>query len=292
MVDENGDALPWHIVYASLVPVEKLPLYHVCPGSIAFRVVVPGAPIECNNCWWGFLRDVRSLVLRKIDLTVLVKRIRMVKADVIVFDGCEPLINDWVYDALRALRLLGVKLVVKTCGLLSLERYKNLKGLITSIIVEPVTFVVRDAVILSRFSKLLEEVMNLNAIVEFHVLFDGSKRAEAMLADLASTVKARAAIHVIPLSDDIEDKAYRVVERVKSKAPFSYLYGDTSYTMTHTVCPKCGTVVVKRHEWGVRVAGNVKNGKLTCPSCGETLPLVACEGKRTPRALHREIVVL
>ena len=183
-------------------------------------------------------------------------------------------------------------MAVKTCGLLDPSRYRLLEGVVSGIVVEHVVTVIGSAAVTAFFSEALHLLLSLNAVIEVHALYDGSKRAEALIGDLAATVGERAAIHVIPLSEDVEDRAYRVVERIRGKAPYSYLYGDTSYTFTHTVCPACGQVVVKRHEWGVHIAGRVSaDGFLRCAGCGRRQPIIVCSGSRKPRALHREVVV-
>ena len=113
LVGNGGDLYPWRAVYMSLIPVERVPLYHLCPGSTALRVVVPGAPVDCDKCWWGFLRDPSTLVLRELKLETIVSKARFGGADVVFFDGCEPLINDWVLEAIRRLRARASKWLLR-----------------------------------------------------------------------------------------------------------------------------------------------------------------------------------
>ncbi|NOZ88909.1 MAG: hypothetical protein GXO15_03195, partial [Crenarchaeota archaeon] len=53
------------LLYASLIRVEELPLYHVCPGEAAARLVAAGSPWRCRVCRWSQAASTEGLVVRE-----------------------------------------------------------------------------------------------------------------------------------------------------------------------------------------------------------------------------------
>ncbi len=237
------------------------------------------------------MRDPNTLVMRNISIGNVRELIERTNAPLLFIDGCEPLINDWVLELLKDLDNAKPYLLVKTCGLVELSRLKKALSRVDGVVLEyPLDrkILVGASTILSRTLKLLEE---FNGVVEVHVNYDGSRFADTVTSELASRVHGLWAVHVIPVSEEYEDHAYRLVDRLRGKGFNVYLYNDTSYTLTSTKCPKCGADIVKRDVFGVRPRLREKNGTLFCPSCGEEIRgILFC--KRRALALHREIAIL
>ncbi len=94
VVGPRGDLHPWRAVYMSVLSVDDVPLYHLCPGGVALRVVVPGALYSCSSCWWRDYADPRAVVLRELSPDAVVSKARLAAADLVLIDGCEPAVHD------------------------------------------------------------------------------------------------------------------------------------------------------------------------------------------------------
>lgn len=286
------------IVYVSAIAVEDIPVYHACPGAPAVRIVLPGGVIACEECWWNQYTRPASLVAREYPEHFVASRVRILRAGLVFFDGGEPLLHDWILDAAKNLK--------KT--LAGSEAYVGVKttGLVDPGIVEEAAKVfdyigleyhgARDPRVLARkaFVENLETLAEKARSLEILFLFDGSKRAETGLHDLSSRLPRRIGFHIILLRNDTlaEDRGYRVASRLRGRGVNVYLYGDNSFVTTDTLCPDCGSVIVSRKPWGVKINGTVaEDGSTKCSSCGrEHKWLIGC---RKPRRhnIHREHVI-
>ena len=297
VVGPGGDLYPWRAVYMSVMPAEEVPVYHVCPGGTALRLVVPGAVYRCDVCWWRDYSDARALVLRRISANLVAAKARSVNADLVLVDGCEPLVQDWIFELLRQLRAEGLRVGFKSCGLVSRERLVRAADIAELIVFELPHPGVAGVSAVPEFFRALEAAASTSAVIEVHVLFNGDRTVSSIASELAAKFGDRIAIHVIPVGEDVSDAGYRLAERVRrtgKRGTQAYLYGDTSFTLTDTLCPSCGKPLVRRHAFGTRVLArpSSEGDGVVCPHCGTRYRwLRLCKGGRKGRALHREVVV-
>ncbi|BEP17933.1 hypothetical protein PYJP_12850 [Pyrofollis japonicus] len=295
-----GDKYPWHALYMSILPVEQVPLYHVCPGGVAARLVAPVPPWRCSYCSWAPYSDPGSLVLRRFGEGEA-KRLLLLQPDVFLLDGGEPLALDWALELPSMLRrVLGDKAPeyygARTAGLVSLERLRAAKEKGYSFIVFEHLAAVETPPRLDHVYEALREAYRLFPVVEIHVAYDGSKKADMMVSELVDRYP-EAAVHVVPVKggEEVADKGYSLVEKLRDKGKhYVYLYGDESYTLTDTLCRSCGKPLVSRKPWGIRIqAERGSEGMARCMNCGAEHPWIRlCREKpRRHRALHRETVV-
>ncbi|ABM80653.1 hypothetical protein [Hyperthermus butylicus] len=294
----QGDLYPWHAVYMSLLPVEEVPLYHTCPGGLTARIMVPGAPWRCGVCFWSQYASPQGLVLRRLGDNELA-RLRLARPHVLLVDGGEPLLQDWVLELPSKLKsILGGYAprvyAFRTTGLVSERRLEEAASNGYSVAVFEYVLAVEKPPMPDHVTSILPRVYEQFRIVEIHVLYDGSRRAGVIVSDLASKY-TEAAIHVIPLSEEAADRAYTIVEKLRNKGlGFVYLYRDESYTVTDTLC-SCGKPLLSRKPWGVRIHAQPAGGGdgARCPHCGRVHSriLLCREEARRPRSIYREIVI-
>ena len=292
------DALPWHAVYMSVLRAEQVPLYHVCPGGTVARLVTPMAPWRCRYCSWSHLGGPGSLITRRLGESEL-KRLKMLGVDVLLVDGGEPLALDWVYELPERLRnLLGdyapEYFAARSSGLVSVERLRRARDAGYTVLVFEHVALVERVPRLDHVYEVLREAYGLFDVLEIHLAYDGSKKAEIMVSDLASRYP-EAAIHLIPMGgEEVTDRGYDLVEKLREKGRlYVYLYGEESYTLTDTLCKRCRKPIISRKPWGVRVlAERSDDGSARCKECGEPHPRIKlCKKPPARRAIHREIVV-
>jgi len=292
------DALPWHAVYMSLLRAEQVPLYHVCPGGVVARLVTPMAPWGCRYCSWAPLTSPESLVTRRLGSSEL-GRLGILGVDVLLVDGGEPLALDWVHEIPGKVKsLLGDRapeyFAARSTGLVSLERLRRARSAGYDVLVFEHITAVENPPRIDHVYEVLREAYRLFDVLEIHVAYDGSKKADITVSELAS-LYPEAAIHLIPVGgEQAAEKGYNLVEKLREKnKPYTYLYGEESYTLTDTVCKKCGKPLISRKPWGVRInAKRTRNKEAVCTHCGETHKHIKlCSKPPRRRALHREIVI-
>ncbi len=290
------------IVYIGVMSTEQRPLHHVNPGTRLLRIVLPGAIVDASDLWWNSFSDVDNLVIRSIDELRLKSILARVRPSTVLIDGCEPLILDYTIKLMKIIRRIStgfnIALGVKTCGMVDIERLKHSIDEVNPdfILFEYLGNIITDIKIVKASMKFLQEVMQIfKGVLEILLYIDNNKLFYATLKRIADILKSRCVVHLVPLSstsDDALNKAYRIAYELRSKRVNVYLYNDTSYTLTDTLCPYCGNILVERKPWGVSIRGRLLgNFKLQCPNCKHVYEHIICL-KMPERILpHREIVV-
>jgi hypothetical protein len=284
------------VAYVSVLPVEQVPLSHTCPGGLAVRIALPGSPIPCGVCGWSSYAEPRGLILREFS-SAAAARVASLSPDVVLVYGGEPLASDWVLNVPSLLRqAAGASeqspvLMFSSLGLLSEERLEEArKRGFRGVLLEHAA-AVEDRAPVSPLYRSAEKALGMFDVVEVHFYYAGSRRADAMLSELANTFP-EAAINVVPVSEEDFNAAARVVEKLRSRGFPVYLYGGEDLGLGDVVCPHCRSPLVSRGPLGLTI--NVKpsdGGSPVCSSCGSPVGrLILCRRERPARA-HREYVI-
>ncbi|ALL01364.1 hypothetical protein Pyrde_1318 [Pyrodictium delaneyi] len=289
---ERGDEAPWRALWLSVLRVEDVPLAHTCPGGAAARLMLAGSPWRCRLCSWRDYTDPRAVEQRELAPREL-SRLRVIEPSVFLLDGGEPLVQDWALQLPEILRreVPGLRYVLaRTAGLLALDRLRQAHDMGFDGLVFEYLLAVEQVPRPDHVAEALREAHRVFDIIEIHVPFDGSPRSQAVVGDLAERYP-ETPIHVLP-AEGVEDKAYRLVEKLREKGRvYVYLYPDESYTLTDTLCNSCGSPLVSRKPWGIRVYAKEGDAEPRCPRCGAPQPrLRLCRIKKRG-ALHREVII-
>ncbi len=286
------------IVYISVMAAEDRPLYHICPGAPLVRILLPGGPLRCKECWWDEYVVENAIVTRPYPGAESVAgRARILRAPLALFDGGEPLEHKWVLREAMTLKNKGLHTAVKTTGLVDPETLGEAVKVFDAMIFEYLPPIKPELLARKRLAENLELVAEKARVLEIHFFFDGSKRSVLAAEEIAQRYGGRVALHVVPVKEglEVEDKAYRLVSRLRRKRLNAYLYGDNSFVTSDSLCPECGAVLVSRKPWGVEVRGEVRDGLrgggLACPSCGAVHEwIIACK-EPIKHNVHRELVI-
>ena len=292
---ERGDLYSWRALYLSVLDVEDIPLFHIGVGSTASRIVVPGSPWACSSCWWADIVDPRVTVARPLDNSVI-ERIKFYSVDVVLVDGGEPLVNDWVLglpDSIR--RVLGGGspnyFVVKTTGALLEDRLVEASKYYDGLLFE-YTICVEKPLSIENVVSILDVSHRLFSIVEIHVPYDGTKKCNIIVRDLLEEYRDTA-IHILPIDTEekILGRAISLAKELRRKYYSNvYVLGDTSYSTLDTLCTSCGAINVDRKPWGTALLSRKDNGVIKCWKCGRELRNILI-GHRERKRLVREIVI-
>ncbi len=277
------------VVRVELLPVEDVPLYTVCPGCLALRVLIPGGGFRCPQCWWDELRLAVD-VAREMDRGILEDKLAITRAEVIVVDGPEPLEALGVEGLCELLRGLPAAKVLKTLGLVSLrDALPALNECVDALLFELSGLVAEEKP--SSFPRIYDNLSLLRETrVHVELLFPYWRRgAKSILVDIVERYGFPVTVEA---SDEHFDEAYRVVEGLRRRGRPVYLHNDTSYTLLDVFCISCRELLVERRPWRVRrmYQPPERAARVSCPKCGALQPLIDCRPVPRPR-LRRRVVV-
>ena len=296
-VRENRGGTYYSLVYARVCaahtdPIEKKPLFHFLPGSMAFSVATAGCNVNCKMCQnWDISQSrpeqVNSSFIPPKDLAGLA---RQYQCPSIAYTYSEPVVFcEYVLDSAAAGRAAGVKSVVISGGYIQEEPLKQLCGRVDAIKID-----------LKGFSeKYYKEVVNgelkpvLNALVTIrksgtwnevvYLVVPTLNDSDEEFRGLARWIRAElgrdvplhfSRFHPEYLLKNLPPTPLPTQERAKAICDaeglnYVYIGNVPGHPAESTWCPKCRRVVVERAGFTVR-ALHLDKGK--CRFCQQAIP--------------------
>jgi pyruvate formate lyase activating enzyme len=279
------------VAAAHIDPIEKKPLFHFFPGTLAFSVATAGCNVNCKFCQnWDISQSrpeqVRNTYLPPKELAGLAQQNH---CPAIAYTYSEPVVfYEYVRDAADAGHALGIKSVVISGGYIQQDPLKKLCQGVDAIKVD-----------LKAFSeKYYKEVVNgelkpvLDALVTMRKLGMWSEivylvvptlnDSDAEFRALAQWVKANLGAEV-PLHfsrfypqyllKNLPPTPLETLERAKAIADaeglhYVYLGNIPGHPAESTYCPKCRRVVIGRIGFTVQEM-HLRKGK--CEYCQQAI---------------------
>ncbi|MGA2114960.1 MAG: AmmeMemoRadiSam system radical SAM enzyme [Bryobacteraceae bacterium] len=297
-VRENRGGTYYSLVYARVCaahpdPIEKKPLFHFLPGTMAFSVATAGCNVNCKFCQNWDISQVRpeqvaSNFLPPKELAALTRQYQCLS---IAFTYSEPVVFcEYVLDAAAAGRAAGLKSVVISGGHIQQEPLKQLCSRVDAIKID-----------LKAFSeKYYKEVVNgelkpvLNALATIRKLGTWTEvvylvvptlnDSDEEFRGLARWIKNElgrdvplhfSRFHPDYLLKDLPPTPLPTLERAKAICDaegLDYVYiGNVApgHPAENTWCPKCRRVVVERAGFTIRALA-LDGGK--CRFCQHAIP--------------------
>ena len=296
-VRENRGGTYYTLVYsrvctAHVDPIEKKPLFHFLPGTMAFSIATAGCNVNCKMCQnWEISQvrpeQVRSTYVSPHDLAAYAKQYQCPS---IAYTYSESVVfYEYVTDAVEAGHAQGVKSVVISGGYIQQDPLKKWCRTADAIKID-----------LKAFSeKFYKEVVNgelkpvLDALVTIKkqgtwteivylvipTLNDGDAEFKALARWVKSDLGPDVPVHVTRfhpeyLLTNLPPTPVETLERAKAIADaeglhYVYIGNVPGHPAENTYCPKCHRVVVERTGFTVGQM-HVKNGK--CGYCGQNIP--------------------
>ena len=268
-------------------PMEKKPLYHFYPGRMIFSVGTQGCNLACSFCqnWHLWDGDVRADEMSPADIVAAARREGSMA---IAYTYNEPFMSfEYVMAIARLARAEGLKNVMVTNGYYNPEPLEELLPLIDAFNidlksirddfyrklcrgrVEPVKRTIERA---SR--RAMVELTNLIVTGEndrdqdFHDLVDWVAGVSVDIPLHFSAYRPMYKMNNPPTGQDRLLSAYRI-----ARAKLRYVYlGNVSMTEGQdSICPHCGTTLVKRTGYQVRM---VSLAGAHCAACRNELHFV------------------
>ena len=274
------------VVSSQIDPIEKKPLYHFCPGSQILSVGVTGCNFRCSFCQnWEISQaeagSIPTMPLSPQEAAVLSGRDNSIG---IAYTYNEPLINaEWILDTARLVRQAGRVNVLVSNGYINPQPLAELLPFIDAANIDVKAFTddfykKLCAAKLDPVLRTVEAMHKAGTHLELTTLLipgknDSAKEIEQLVSWVAS-VSDEIPLHFsryhpeykYMLHPATEMKSMtRAYDIARKQLKFVYLGNIVAPEYEQTVCPKCSTVVVRRHGYSAEVEA-IKDG--LCTKCG------------------------
>jgi pyruvate formate lyase activating enzyme len=296
-VRENREGTYYTLVYARPCtyhadPIEKKPLFHFLPGTLAFSIATAGCNVNCKFCQNWQISQVRPEQIRSIhmppDKTALLAKEYQCRS--IAYTYSEPIIfYEYMEDCIYAGHDNNIRSVMITGGYISQKPLQNLCTHIDGIKVD----------LKSYSEKYYREVVNgelkpvLDALITMkkmgvwteivYLVVPTLNDSDREFTDLCRWIKTNLGIdvpihftrfHPQYLLKNLPPTPVPTLEKAKSIADteglqYVYIGNVPGHKAENTLCHKCGKVLIDRIGYTIRQI-NITKGK--CDFCQATIP--------------------
>jgi len=272
-------------------PIEKKPLYHFLPGSLAYSIAVAGCNLRCKNCQNYTISQVSPL---ETDVPYaspqqIVDEAKKSGARAMAYTYSEPTVwIEYMYDTAKLARKAGIKNVMVTSGYINPGPLADLAQYIDGMHIDLKSFdetvyrnlnagnlrPVLDTILNAKKSGVWVEIVNL-VVPQWTDNLD-------MIRKMAAWIRENAGVdtplhfsrffplyqleQLYPTPEDILIKAKQVA--VEEKLKYVYV-GNVPDIDSNTYCPACKNMLVEREGYLVKVKG-MKGAN--CGKCGLKIP--------------------
>ena len=293
-VRENQDGVMYTLVYGRTIsrnvdPIEKKPLYHFLPGSLAFSIAAPGCNLHCDWCQnWEISQQPREgQVLAGQDLApeAVAKEALAAGCRSIAYTYTEPTIFfEYCFDTARAARDQGLRNVLISNGFMSAEMLAQLHPWLDAANIDLKTF--RDATYQRSAGGRLQPVLDsLIRLRDYGIWTEVTTLLIPGLNDSTEELRDLAEFMVQELGPETPWHVSRFFPTYKQNdrpptppqtilqaveigrlAGLRHIYPGNLAQETQTRCPGCGAVLIERYGFRVRLMRVTTAGH--CPDCG------------------------
>ena len=297
-VRENRDGRLVSLVYGQAVaanadPIEKKPLFHAYPGSVAFSIATRGCNFHCANCQnWGISQAARDAIAAPaFDLPPkeVVSAALEAGARTIAYTYTEPTVFiEYVVETARLAREAGLANILVTNGYQTPEALDLLGPIIDAANVDLKAFDDRfyRRVVGARLAPVLDTLVGMRERgiwVEVTTLLipglnDGADQILALAGWIAAELGAETPWHVsrffptyrlTDLDPTPAATVHRAVE-LGREAGLRHVYsGNLADGDEDTSCAGCGETLIRRRGFRAARAAALVGGR--CSRCGHPL---------------------
>jgi pyruvate formate lyase activating enzyme len=279
------------VVSAHVDPIEKKPLFHFHPASLAFSIATAGCNVNCKMCQNWEISQVRPEQVRAIYLPPeqVAAAARRNGCPVIAYTYSEPVIfYEYMLATADAAHAQGVLSVAITGGYIHEEPLKKLCKHLDAVKVDLKAFSpqfykdivngelkpVLDALVTLRAQGMWTEIVYL----VIPTLNDSDREfkglAKWVKAELGPDVPVHfTRFHPEYLLKNLPPTPVPTLERAKAAADaeglhYAYIGNVPGHPAENTVCPRCHRVVVERMGFQI---GAVSIQKGRCRFCQQSI---------------------
>lgn len=285
------------IVYSRIAamhvdPVEKKPLYHFLPGSLALSVATAGCNLSCKFCqnWQLSQSNPEDLDATEIPSSELSKRARATGSKIIAYTYNEPTVQyEYILDSASVARKRGIRPVIISNGYIKPEASRELVRNLDGVKIDLKSFSEKFysnicGGNLKAVMKNLETVYSSGKWLEIVVLViptlndssgEISKMTRWVRKNLSSDIPMHfTRFHSTYLIRNLPSTPVNRLERCRMIAwdegiKYPYVGNVPGHKWENTYCHNCSKLLIKRSGF-FHVKNYIKAGK--CPYCGTKIP--------------------
>lgn len=273
-------------------PIEKKPLFHVLPGSLAFSVATAGCNMACRFCqnWQISQARPENVPHARLPPAELAAAARAAGARAVAFTYAEPVVfYEYVLDSARAAREAGLVPVMVTNGYMQKEPWDEILPHLGAVKIdlkafgEPFYREVCDG----ELRPVLDSLRHVKAAgkwLEIVTLVlptrnDSAREIRALARWIRTNLGRDVPLHLTRFTPmyrmrNLPPTPVETLERLHGVARaeglrFVYAGNIPGHDLENTRCPRCESVLIRRTGFLVR-ENRLRDGR--CPDCREAIP--------------------
>jgi pyruvate formate lyase activating enzyme len=296
-VRENKGGMYYSLVHsrvaaAHIDPIEKKPLFHYLPGTLAFSIATAGCNVNCKFCQNWDISQVRpeQVPADYGPPTKVAELAKQYQCPSIAYTYSEPVVfSEYIMDTADAGHSVGVRSVVVSNGYMQQESLKRAYGKMDAIKIDLKAFseaYYRD-VVMGELKPVLEALVTLRKIGKWievvYLIVPTLNDSDSEFRDLARWMKTNLGsdvpvhftqFHPQYLLKNLPLTPVPTLERAKAIADaeglhYVYIGNVPGHPAQNTYCPKCRRVLVERIGL---TATQILIRKDKCPICQHPIP--------------------
>jgi pyruvate formate lyase activating enzyme len=277
---------------AHIDPVEKKPLFHYLPGTLAFSIATAGCNVNCKFCQNWDISQVRpeQVPAQYAPPKAVAELAKQNRCPTIAYTYSEPVIfSEYVMDAADAGHEAGVRSVVVSNGFIQNEALKTAYGKMDAVKIDLKAFTesyYRDVVV-AELKPVLETLVALRKMGKWTeivylvvpTLNDSDAEFQGLARWMKTNLGADVPVHFTQFHPEYLLKNLPItpvptLERAKAIADaeglhYVYIGNVPGHPAQNTYCPKCRRMVVERLGF---TASQMLIRKGACPFCSQAIP--------------------
>lgn len=292
-VRENRGGFLYTLVYGSTIsqnvdPIEKKPLYHFLPGSLAYSVATPGCNFRCQWCQnWQISQMPRErdmIAGREVTPEQIVANARDTQCRSIAYTYTEPTVFfEYAYHTALLARLDGLANIFVTNGYMSQKMLEMFHPYLDAANVDLKAF--RNKTYHGYVGAGLQPVLdNLKLMKRLGIWLEVTTLVIPNLNDDPDELRDAARFIAQELGPDTPwhisrfFPGYKMTDRpptpietllraqeIGQEEGLHYVYPGNTAKESNTTCPQCGYLLIRRLGYWV-VENHLLNSR--CPVCG------------------------
>ena len=291
-VRENREGTYYTLVHsrpctAHVDPIEKKPLFHFHPGSLAFSIATVGCNVECKFCQNWQISQIRPEQIDNLELTPeqIVRLAQKSHSRSIAYTYTEPVIfTEYMYDCAACGNENGIKSVMISNGYICETPMRDLVKVLHAVKIDLKAFTekfyqylvagelkpVLDTLVLLKEMNVWTEIVYL--IIPTHN--DAPGELQDMCKWIVRNLGANVPIHFTrfypqyrmknlpptPVSTLVNARKIAL----ETGLNYAYVGNIPGHPGESTVCPHCNEVLIKRAGYSI-IENNMVDTK--CPKC-------------------------
>ncbi|MGB7546811.1 MAG: AmmeMemoRadiSam system radical SAM enzyme [Terracidiphilus sp.] len=297
-VRENRGGTYYSLVHsrvcaAHVDPIEKKPLFHYLPGTVAFSLATAGCNVNCKFCQnWDISQSRPEQVPSNyVPPQRVAELAREYNCPTIAYTYSEPVVfSEFLMDAADAGHAAGVRSVVVSNGYIQEEALKAAYGKMDAVKIDLKAFTesyYRD-VVTGQLKPVLDTLVTLRKMGKWteivYLVVPALNDSDAEFRSLAQWVKTNLGVdvplhftqfHPDYLLKNLPITPVPTLERAKAIADaeglhYVYIGNVPGHPAQNTYCPQCRRMLVERVGFTASRMLIRKDG--SCPFCRHAIP--------------------